>query len=190
LLQADIWVTLAILTLATLPFFLLGAGVLNVQGLKPQGLETINVLSGMFTQTLGGWAYWLFGAAAFCILYSSVVAGTGGVTRLTPDYLVEFGLLERRNIEARIRWTRILGAALPIASAACYLALPSPVTLLTIGALAGAVLLPVQSGATLWLQRYHMDARLLPAGPARLFLLLTFVFQVFMAGLVLAYTLR
>jgi len=189
LLQADVWVTLAILTCATLPFFLLGAGVLHIEGLRPQGLETISVLSGMFTQTLGGWAYWLFGVAAFCILFSSVVAGIGGVTRLGPDYLVEFGLLERANIAARIQWTHGLGAVLPVASLFFYLAIPSPVTLLMIGALAGAVLLPIQSGATLWLQRNRMDPRVRPSAPVYLLLWLTFVFQVVMAVSVILHVL-
>jgi Mn2+/Fe2+ NRAMP family transporter len=190
LLQVDVWITLAILTCATLPFFVLGAGVLHVEGLRPQGLETITVLSGMFTQTLGEWAWWLFGVAAFCILFSSVVAGTGGVTRLAPDYLVEFGLLERAKIATRIRWTHILGAVLPIASLLFYLAIPSPLALLTIGALAGAVLLPIQSGATLWLQRRCMDQRLRPSSPAHVFLWLTFLFQVGMAVLVLVYAVK
>lgn len=188
-LQADVCITLVILTLATLPFFLLGAGVLHAQGLQPQGLETVAVLSGMFTQTLGGWAWWLFAVAAFCILFSSVVAGTGGVTRLAPDYLVEFGLLQRARLDARIRCTRLLGVLLPLASLLCYLALPSPVRLLTIGALAGAVLLPVQSGATLWLQYRCMDARLRPSLPAQAFLWLTFAFQCVMAALVLYFAL-
>jgi Mn2+/Fe2+ NRAMP family transporter len=187
LLQVDVWITLVILTLATLPFFLLGAGVLHVEGLQPQGLDTISVLSGTFTQTLGTWAYWLFGVAAFCILFSSVVAGTGGVTRLAPDYFVEFGLLGRAQIAKRIRWTHGLGAVLPIASLLFYLVLPNPLTLLTIGALAGAVLLPIQSGATLWLQRHCMDQRLRPSLPAHLFLYLTFLFQIAMAALVLFY---
>jgi Mn2+/Fe2+ NRAMP family transporter len=187
LLHVDIWVTLVILTCATLPFFLLGAGVLHDEGLRPQGLETIKVLSGMFTRTLGQWAYWLFGLAAFCILFSSVVAGTGGVTRLAPDYLVEFGLLERAKLATRIQWTHGLGAVLPVASLLFYLMIPSPVMLLTIGALAGAVLLPIQSGATLWLQRYRMDPRARPSRPAHVFLWLTFLFHASMAALVLVY---
>jgi hypothetical protein len=65
-----------------------------------------------------------------------------------------------------------------------YLASPSPVGLLMIGALAGAVLLPLQSGATIWLQRNCMDARVRPSAAVRTFLWLTFAFHVLMAALV------
>ena len=43
-LHADVWLTLLILTLATVPFYLLGAGVLHATGARPEGLETIEVL--------------------------------------------------------------------------------------------------------------------------------------------------
>jgi Mn2+/Fe2+ NRAMP family transporter len=190
LLQADVWITLAILTGATLPFYLLGAGVLHAAGQQPQGLDTVRALSAMFTGTLGGWSLWLFGSAALCILASSVVAGFGGISRFAPDYLVEFGLLERGNLAARLRWIRGCGGWLPVASAIAYLALPSPVALLTIGALMGAVLLPVQSGATLWLQRRRMDPRVCPSPAAQALLWLTFLFQLAMAALVAWFVVR
>ena len=184
LLQTDVWITLAILTCATLPFYLLGAGVLHAAGQEPQGLDTVRVLSAMFTDTLGGWSFWLFGGAAFCILSSSVIAGFGGISRFAPDYLVEFGLLARADLAIRMRWVRGCGGLLPIVSAIGYLAMPSPVALLTVGALMGAALLPVQSGATLWLQRHRMDARVRPSPAAQALLWLTFLFQVAMAALI------
>jgi hypothetical protein len=114
-----------------------------------------------------------------------VVAGFGGVSRLLPDYLVEFGWLERSDLDGRLKWIRLCGGVLPIIAASFYFAAPNPVTLLTIGALMGAALLPVQSGATLWLQRHYLDARVRPSTPARALLVATFVFQVLMAGLVI-----
>jgi Mn2+/Fe2+ NRAMP family transporter len=190
LLQTDVWITLAILTCATLPFFLLGAGVLHAAGQQPQGLDTVQVLSAMFTNTLGGWSLWLFGGAAFCILSSSVIAGFGGISRFAPDYLVEFGFLGRSDLATRMRWIRGCGGLLPIVSAIGYLVMPSPVALLTIGALMGATLLPVQSGATIWLQRRRMDARVRPSATARALLWLTFLFQLAMAALVAWFVVR
>jgi len=180
-LQSDVWITLAILTCATLPFYLLGAGVLHRSGKVPAGLDTLSVLSGMFTATLGPWSLWLFGIAAFCILYSSVLSGFGGISRLVPDYLVEFGFLERADVAQRTAWIRACGALLPALSFLGYLVLPSPATLLSIGALAAALLLPIQSGATLWLQRHYMDRRFRPGPPARALLGATFAFQAVMA---------
>jgi manganese transport protein len=184
-LQQDVWLTLLILTAATVPFYLLGAGVLHASGLQPQGLDTVRVLSGAFTETLGAGSLWLFAVAAFCILYSSVIAGFGGISRFLPDCLVEFGWLDRADLANRKRWTRIFGAVLPLASGVVYLAFPDPVALLTIGALMGAALLPVQSGATIWLQR-RLDARLRPGAAARALLWCTFLFQAGMAALLAA----
>ena len=186
-LQMDVWVTLAVLTCATLPFYLLGAGVLHGGGERPEGLDMVRVLSGMFTETLGGWSLWLFGGAAFFILFSSVVSGYGGTARLLPDYLVEFGWLRRDRISARRAWIRAWGTLAPLAGCGFYLLALDPLVLLLIGALAGAVLLPVQSGATLWLQKHCMDERLRASAKVRFALWITFLFQLAMAVLVVRY---
>lgn len=188
-LQMDVWMTLAVLTCATVPFYLLGAGVLHAGGQSPQGLDMVRVLSGMFTETLGGWSLWLFGGAAFCILFSSVVSGYGGTARLLPDYLVEFGWLGRDRLQARRAWIRAWGTLAPLAGCGFYLLALDPMALLLIGALAGTLLLPVQSGATIWLHKHRLDARLRPSAKARLALWLTFLFQLAMAALVVRYVL-
>jgi len=188
-LQMDVWLTLAILTCATLPFYLLGAGVLHADGQSPQGLDLVRVLSGMFTQTLGGWSLWLFGGAAFCILISSAISGFGGTARFLPDFLIEFGLLDRARLRTRKACIRIYGTVTPLAGCAIYLYVPDPLGLLLIGALAGTMLLPVQSGSTLWLQKHHMEESLRASAKARMMLQLTFLFQLAMAVLVVRYAL-
>ena len=70
-LQTDVWLTLVILTCATLPFYVLGAGVLHAIGSQPSGLDTLSALSNMFTVTLGPWSVWLFGIGALFILFSN-----------------------------------------------------------------------------------------------------------------------
>ena len=187
ILQFDIWVTLLILTCASLPFFFLGAGILHQTGLQPEGLETMAVLSGMFTETLGAGSLWLFGGAAFFIMFSSAVAGFGGTGRYLPDFLLEFGLLDRNDLAARRAWIAGYGAVVPIVGGLFYLVFQNPVMLLMVGALMGVVLLPVQSGATLWLQRNNMDAELRPSSFTRAFLWLTFGFQTLMASLLIWY---
>ncbi|MGK2926437.1 MAG: Nramp family divalent metal transporter [Lysobacterales bacterium] len=186
-LQTDVWVTLVILSCATVPFYLLGAGVLHATGQNPQGLETVLVLSNMFTQTLGSWSIWLFGSAAFCILFSSAVAGFGGTARFLPDFLVEFGWLDRADLEARRAWIRVFGVIAPVASLGIYLLVKNPLVLLSVGALAGALLLPIQSGSTLWLHKNRLEAQLRPSLVARASLWLIFLFQLALAILVIRY---
>lgn len=186
-LHADVWVTLAILTCATLPFYVLGAGVLNAIGARPQGTETIAELSHMFTATLGPWAFWLFGVGAFFILFSTVLSAIGAGGRVLPDYFAVLGFLDRFNLTGRMRFTRAYVALIPIIAFFLYLGFQSPVLLVTVGAITAAVFAPIQSGATLWLQHRRMDQRLRPGFAARTLLWAVFVFQVGMAWLVLRY---
>jgi len=188
-LQLDVWITLLILTCATLPFYLLGAGVLHATGQSPEGLDLVRVLSGMFTQTLGNWSLWLFGGAAFCVLISSAISGFGGTARFLPDFLIEFGLLDRARLKARRTWIRAYGTLAPMAGCAIYLLALDPLGLLLVGALAGTVLLPVQSGSTLWLQNNRMEVRLRASRNVRHALWVTFLFQLAMAVLVIRYAL-
>ena len=179
-LQTDVWVTLGILTLATLPFFTLGAGVLHVNEVRPEGLDTIAVLSGMFTGTLGGWAVWVFGFGAFFILFSTSLAGIGAGGRVLPDYVVELGFIDRSRIH-RDRWIRGYVLVIPVLAFLMYLGFQRPVALVTIAAVTAAMMLPIQSAATLWLQSRHMDPRVRPAPLMRAALWCICAFQCAMA---------
>ncbi|NKB97181.1 MAG: hypothetical protein GKR90_01585 [Pseudomonadales bacterium] len=185
-LHTDIWLALIIVTCATIPYYILGAGVLNAMGIVPEGNEaTIGALSNIFTQTLGLWAVWIFAIGAFFILYSTVLSSVGAGGRLIPDYFIEMGFLERSNLRVRtliIRW--YLGA-LPIVAFLIYLFIPNFVVLIMIGGLTSALFLPIQSGATIWLHRKHMDQRIKPNPVVFYGLWLIFLFEVVMAGFVI-----
>jgi Mn2+/Fe2+ NRAMP family transporter len=183
--QTDVWITVIILTCATVPFYLLGAGVLHGTGQVPAGIDSLLVLSEIFTRNLGPGTVWLFGVTAFCILFSSCIAGFGGIARLVPDYLVEFGLLDRRQHNTRLWWTRATGMLAPMVGLISYLLQNNPIFLLSIGALAGALLLPIQSGSTLWLQGNRMTPEFRPALSARVALWMTFLFQAALAILII-----
>jgi len=188
-LHADVWTTLIILTIATIPFYILGAGILHPTGARPEGLETIRALSGMFTQTLGDWSLIVFGFGAFCILFSTTLSGVGAGGRVFPDYVVEFGFIGRSKIR-RTLWTRGYVIVIPILAFLLYLFFSRPLLLVTISAFFAAITLPIQSGAAIWLQSRHMDERVKPGLAMRLALKATFVFQLLMAGFVLWFTLN
>ena len=180
----DVWTTLGILTLATLPFYLLGAGVLHGTGAAPEGLDTLRVLSAMFTDVLGGWSLWLFGLGAFFIFFSTVLSGISAGSRILPDYLVELGLLDRRQANRR-PWIRGFVLLLPALGFLLYLTSQSPVLLVSIGAITAALFLPIQSGAALWLQGHIPDPRVRPGRLAHTTLQAVFLFQMAMAGAVI-----
>jgi manganese transport protein len=185
--QTDVWLGLLILTCATLPFYVLGAGVLHAIGARPNGLETISALSNMFTHTLGNWAVWLFGIGAFFILLSTALSAIAAGGRLLPDYIIELGFFDRVHVTLRRSLTRGYVVVVPLIAFAIYLTVQNPVLLVTIGGLIGASLLPIQSGATLWLQARHMDPRMRPGSGVRAALWTTLIFQLAMAWLVVRY---
>lgn len=160
--QTDVWVTLVILTFATLSFYFLGAGVLHRIGAQPSGSETINILSQMFTTTLGPWSFWLFSFGAFCILFSTVLSGIGAGSRSFPDLLVTFGFIDRQDLALRRKWIRGYIIAMPILSTIVYLFYEEPILLVMFGATFGAFMLPVQSFMTLYMQRKRLDSRVRP----------------------------
>jgi len=101
-LHTDIWLGLIIVTCATIPFYILGAGVLNKMGLAPEGSDAvIATLSNIFTQTLGEWAVWIFSIGAFIILFSTVLSRVGSGGRFIPDYLIEMQFIDRSNLKLR-----------------------------------------------------------------------------------------
>ncbi len=160
--QIDVWVTLAILTFATLAFYFLGAGVLHRLGLTPEGPETVAVLANMYTSTLGNWAFALFILGAFFILFSTVLSGLGAGSRVFPDLLVTFGAIPRSKLALRRNWTRGYIVVMPVVSALIYTYFESPIYLVIFGATFGAFMLPVQAFATLYMQRKRMDPRVRP----------------------------
>ena len=91
--QTDVWITVFLITLGTLPFFFLGAGVLNTLPQLQESLATqsfwdvdiISALQNMFSLVLGDWAKWLFIILAFFILYSTLLSGTAAFTRTITD---------------------------------------------------------------------------------------------------------
>ena len=163
-LQTDVWLTLGVLTLATVPFYMLGAGVLHRKGQMPDGLQTIEILSNMYTETLGEWAFWLFMAGAFFVLFSTLVSGLGGSARMFADAMVVLDVISGDDYRARLRVMRIFAVISPSFMTLCYYTVPNPVWLLTIGGIFFASLAPVVAIGIVYLRYHHTDPRLAPRG--------------------------
>jgi Mn2+/Fe2+ NRAMP family transporter len=187
-LYTDVILALVILSFATIPYYILGAGVLHKMGLEPDtAKETISVLSNIFTQTLGPWAVWVFSIGAFFILFSTVLSGVGGGGRFIPDYFIEMKLFDRSDVHIRKAITRWYVGALPIIAFLIYLPSLDFVFLIKIGALTSALFLPIQSGVTIWLHSKKLDPRIRPGMPVRIALWVIFVLESLMALLVVRY---
>ena len=145
-------------------------------------------LSNMYTKTLGPWSLWLFGTGAFCILYSTTVASVAAGARYLPDYLIEFGFLTRDRVDVRraiIRWYCMI---VPFIGLGLYAGFQRPVLMVTIAACYFAVMLPIQSAITIYLQEKRLPAQVQPKWPARYLLRLIFVVQLVLAGAVIYFT--
>ena len=93
--QLDAWFSMVVFTVATVAFYLLGAAVLQPQGLDPKGPDMIPTLSRMYVQPLEGRPLaglrgldaigFLIGAWA--VLFKTLYVATAANSRLTADFL-------------------------------------------------------------------------------------------------------
>ena len=159
----DIACSLVIYTFATLAFYLLGAGVLHRLGLEPQGNEMIVTLSRLYTETLGGWAVWLFYAGAIITLYGTVFASTAAHARVTADLVRMGGGFARNDGDARARWRDINTVILATLPAIFYWVVGSPVRMVVAGGMAQALMLPLIGLAAVYLRHRRLPQELRPS---------------------------
>ncbi|MCC6293049.1 MAG: Nramp family divalent metal transporter [Bryobacterales bacterium] len=151
----DILASMLIYTIATIAFYLLGAGVLHTRGLVPASSDMIPVLSNMYTQTLGGWSVWLFYLGAVATLYGTIFAATAAESRVAADLCRLLGRFEADDYQARLRYRRRFVWILTSVSAGLYLLVQSPVSMVKAGGVAQAIMLPVIAVGALFL-RYRL----------------------------------
>ena len=156
--QTDVWVTIFFITIGTLPFFFLGAGVLNTLPQLQESLATqsfwdvdiISALQNMFSLVLGDWAKWLFIVLAFFILYSTLLSGTAAFTRTISDYLISMGFVyEKENTRKKL--IKIIAFLVPFFSGLFYFLIPNPITLLLIAGIWSAFGLPIVNFGAIYL---------------------------------------
>ena len=164
--KKDVWLCMVIYTLATLAFFFLGAAVLHAQGMVPEGFGTVQILSGMYTETLGNWAFYLFGVGAFVVLFSTYFVTIVGQSRMLADALSVLGLVTYGRPNDRQRVVRLIGVLLPLVYLVLYVLWSAPVTMVIIGALMQTILLPAIGWAALYFSR--TTAREAGVPPSRL----------------------
>ena len=188
--QTDVWVTVFFITLGTLPFFFLGAGVLNNVPELQESLATssfwdvdvISSLQNMFSLVLGGWAKWLFIILAFFVLFSTLLSGTAAFTRTISDYLISMGLV-REKTDTRTKLIKLIAFVIPFLSGLFYFILPNPITLLLIAGIWAAIGLPLVNIGALYLVN-KLEPALQPKVSTKVILWVSLVLQLSLAGLI------
>lgn len=161
--NVDILASMVVYTVATLAFYLLGAGILHRQGLVPAQRDMIPVLSRMYTDTLGPWALWLFYAGAVITLYGTIFASTAAHSRVFADVACLLGRFPADDYAARLRWRRRFVWVLAVVPTLLYLTMQSPVQMVKMGGIAQAIMLPVVAVSTLYLRYRHLPPAAVPA---------------------------
>ena len=160
--RLDIIASMIIYTVATIAFYLLGAGILHGMGKVPAAGDMIPVLSNIYTQTLGEWSLWLFYAGAIFTLYGTIFAATASNSRVFADMMRLMGRFPSDDYRSRLRYRNIFIVLLTAIPVAFYLFFKSPVRMVVAGGVAQAMMLPVIGIATLYLRHRHLAREIAP----------------------------
>jgi manganese transport protein len=158
----DIIASMVIYTVATVAFYLLGAGVLHSQGLVPASKDMIPVLSKMYTQTLGGWSVGLFYLGAIATLYGTIFAATAANSRVFADMATLLGFFPADDYQLRCKWRNGFVWALVLIAVAMFYSVQSPVWMVKLGGLAQASMLPVIAIGVLYLRFKRLPSEVRP----------------------------
>ena len=162
-LRWDAWASMVIYTGATVAFYLLGAAVLHSQNLSVDNTDLIPTLSAMYSESFGAFGLWMFFIGAFAVLYSTVFISTAGNTRLSVDVLRLFDLIHVDDEQRRRFWIRVASVVLPALYFFFYVTVGSPVTLVLVGAIAQAIMLPLLCFGALYHLHCDTDPELSPS---------------------------
>jgi Mn2+/Fe2+ NRAMP family transporter len=156
----DAAVSWVIYTFGTLAFYLMGASVLEPQGLVPEGNGMITTLSRIYTDTLGEWANVVFLVGAIAVLGSTMWASIPSWARMYSNVLATLGVFDWQDSVARLRWIRVFTVALPILWGLTYLTIQEPVVMVQIGGVMTGVFLVAVVIAVWFLRQTETDPRL------------------------------
>jgi manganese transport protein len=162
IMQIDTLVAMAVYTVATIAFYLLGAAVLHGKQHIPKGYEMVRTLSDIYTSTLGPWAFGLFLLGAFFVLYSTVFAAAASNSRVLVDFMELIRAIEIRDERTRLFWRRVVVVVLLLVYTTWYLWLGEPVQMVIIGGIAQACMLPIIAFSTLYLRYKFVEPALRP----------------------------
>jgi manganese transport protein len=137
----DAGVAMAIYTLVTVSFYLLGAAVLHGHGEVPLGNDVIETIALIYTQSLGPGIKTAYLIGGFFVLYSSLFATLAAWTRIYPDLFGQLGWIDFFNLERRRKTISILACTFPVLWALVYLYIDLPVLMVLFGGLVGSFML-------------------------------------------------
>jgi manganese transport protein len=137
----DALVSMVIYTIVTIAFYLLGATVLHNNQYFPEGYQMIEILSTMYTESLGPWAKSWFMLGALVVLYSTLFAALAAWTRIFSDIFGQVGWIKFYDIRQRKRTISVLAWVFPALWTILFLLVKLPVLMVTIGGTVTSIML-------------------------------------------------
>ncbi len=159
----DAVLSMVVYTMVTAAFYLLGAAVLHPGGQIPEGYEMVEVLSRIFTETIGEGARWLFLVGAFFVLYSTLFTATASWARVWGDAFGQLGWLRFDTPEARRKSIGIFSWVFPLTWCILFLFIQSPVMMVILGGIATSVLLLLVAWVAVQFRYRMLPASLTPS---------------------------
>jgi Mn2+/Fe2+ NRAMP family transporter len=160
--RLDIIASMIIYTVATIAFYLLGAGILHSMGKVPAAGDMIQVLSNIYTQTLGEWSLWIFYVGAIFTLYGTIFAATASNSRVFADMARLMGFFEAGDYRRRVLYRNGFIIAITAIPVILILLVKSPVKMVVAGGISQALMLPVIGIGTLYLRHRHLPRQIAP----------------------------
>ena len=160
----DAVLSMVIYTIVTAAFYLLGAAVLHRGGNVPEGYEMVEVLSRIFTETLGPWAKNLFLVGAFFVLYSTLFTATASWARVWGDAFGQLGWMKFDTPEHQRKAIGLLSWVLPTVWCILFLFLQAPVMMVILGGIATSILLLLIVYVSLVFRYRELPESLKPSG--------------------------
>ncbi|XZE22088.1 NRAMP family divalent metal transporter [Pirellulaceae bacterium SH449] len=170
--KADIWFSMVIYTVATIAFFVLGAGILHRAGIVPEGSKLLITLSMMYEPVLGGMAKSIFLVGALFVLYSTFYVANASHARTFADAMGIIGLAKTDEAAQR-RMVKILSFVFPLLCLLMYWIVQSATKLVLLSGAAQAIMLPMLGYAALHFRWTGCRPGLTPSKIFDLFLVLS-----------------
>jgi manganese transport protein len=160
----DAWVSMAVFTVATVAFYIMGAGVLHELGLIPEKDHMMEQLAQMYVQAFGHpWTKTLFLIGGSVVLFKTLYVATASNSRLSADFVRLARIARHADDADRSRWVNRFCVFYPLLALVLFLFFGDPAFMVLLGGFAQAATLPVISGAALYLRFRRTDPRLAPS---------------------------
>lgn len=156
----DALLSMVVYTVVTAAFYLLGASILHDMGHIPEGYETIETLSYIYTETLGPWARIIYLIGAFVALYSTVFAALASWTRIFSDAFGHIGWIRFDDPVVRRRSIAVMAWIFPLIWSLLYVFIELPVMMILIGGFSTSLLLLIVVYAAYQFRYFRMPKSL------------------------------